>query len=164
MAISERQRVAHRPPLLRWLANRTVQGYLLGLATALVWGVTAVLNRVGLGWYGSPLAGSLIGLTVATLVMFLGNVRRVRTANYGGRRAVLFLLLAGVAAGIGSSANYVALHHAPVVIAQPLTAVSPLLTILLAYLIIPAERITWRVVVGACLVVTGVILIGLSLA
>lgn len=149
-------------PLRGWRADRNLQGYLLALAAAVAWGVNSVLIRKGVLMYEAPLAGAFIAFTTGMFIMGGLNVARLRTAPYGGRTAVLFLVLSGIGTGVGMSFNFLAMQHAPVVVVQPLAATSPLVTLLLARFILPSERTSWQIVGGGCLVILGAILVGLG--
>ena len=82
-----------------------------------------------------------------------GNLRQKKGS-------VVFLLLAGVAAGCGVLASFLALNMAPVVIVSPLQSTSPLFALLSAWLFLGRlETITFRLVLGAIFVMIGVILI-----
>ena len=76
------------------------------------------------------------------------------------RRAWLFVALAGCASTWGITFWFLALDRAPVVLVAPLAGTHPLVSILLAYLFLKRlERLSWRTLLGAALVVAGVALI-----
>ena len=75
------------------------------------------------------------------------------------------MVLSGIAASSGVAFNYSALSLAPVVVVAPVSSVSPLISLSLAYVFLKQlERITLRIWIGACLVVGGVILVTLGSA
>ena len=58
---------------------------------------------------------------------------------------------------------FLALDRAPVVLVAPLTGTYPLVSILLAYIFLKRmERLSWRTLLGAMLVVAGVALIAIG--
>ena len=61
---------------------------------------------------------------------------------------------------VGVSFWYLAFNEAPVVLVAPAAGTYPLVAILLSYIFLQRlERVTWRIVLGAVLVVGGVALI-----
>ena len=58
---------------------------------------------------------------------------------------------------------FLAISNAPVVVVAPILAMNPLTAILFSQIFLRGmERITWRVLIGALLVVAGVIIITLG--
>lgn len=109
-------------------------------------------------------------LTLATFALLTGFValtllsqKSIRRDLKAPRRSLLFMTLAGFSAAGGVAFNYSALSLAPVVVVSPVTAASPLISLLLANLFLQhMERITLRLWIGAALVVGGVILVVLG--
>ena len=81
------------------------------------------------------------------------------------KRAVGFLLIAGVAAALGVMSSFFALSMAPVVLVSPIQSTNPLFSLLWSRLFLGhLERITPRVVIGTIMVVAGVALITIGRA
>jgi drug/metabolite transporter (DMT)-like permease len=138
-------------------------GYLIAVLAACAYGVNAVLTRRGLGEYGSPLNAIVIALVVGVCVLAPLAVRAWRRQGEGWRperRATLFILFSGLSAILGYCANVLALSLLPVVVVAPISATYPLVTVFLVRLFLRGhEEVTWRIALGAVLVVTGVILV-----
>ncbi|MDP6100496.1 MAG: DMT family transporter, partial [Dehalococcoidia bacterium] len=113
----------------------------------------------------SPLVTSAFSLVFGVLFLYLFLFptlnRQIRQRN--SRRGIILFMGSGVAAGVGVTSMYAGLKWAPVVVVSPVTAINPLFAIGLSYFFLKhMERITWRILLGALLVVGGVVLITLS--
>ena len=76
------------------------------------------------------------------------------------RKAWVYVVLAGCASTFGVSFWYLAFNEAPVVLVAPAAGTYPLVAIFLSHIFLQRlERVTWRIVLGAVLVVGGVALI-----
>ncbi|MBI4297156.1 MAG: DMT family transporter [Chloroflexi bacterium] len=141
-------------------------GYLYSLAAAICYGSSAVLIRQGMSSeLAPPLVGATLSLFWGTLALLPQTVTTARTFSHVPRRAYLFFVLSGITSSIGMMSNFYALSLAPVVVVAPLTSINPLVTILWAHLFLKRlEKVTLRVVLGAALVVAGVIIITLGRA
>ena len=76
-------------------------------------------------------------------------------------RAMIFLVLSGVATGLSWLCYYRALQMAPASRVAPIDKLSVALVVALAVVFL-GEPLTWKVAVGAALVVAGVVLLGLA--
>lgn len=141
-------------------------GYLFAFGAALAYGANAVLNRAGLAWFGSPLVAVVIALAAGLLALAPLAFRAYRAQGRGWRperRAVGFILASGLSAITGYSANIFALTLLPVVVVAPISSAYPLVTVLLVRLFLHTdEHLNRRTVLGAILVVAGVVLVTLA--
>jgi drug/metabolite transporter (DMT)-like permease len=141
-------------------------GYALAASAALFYGTASVLIRIGVTRYGSPLTGVAIALMTGILALLPLAVVNWRGEGAGwrpGRRALLFVFASGLCAVTGFSANTFALSQLPVVVVTPISSSYPLVTVLLARLFLHGtEHINARTILGALLIVAGVILVTLS--
>ena len=79
------------------------------------------------------------------------------------RSALPWLVLAGGCNALGIGGFYTALSHAPLSVAAPITGMTPLVSYVFVMLLLRGqEHITKRVLLGAGLVVTGVVLVSMS--
>ncbi len=132
---------------------------MLSLLAAFFYGVAAVLTKIGVVSYTSPIVGVAIALLTGTVVMLPAALKGPKAGMRGKRSAITYLLLAGVCSGTGATLYYVALATAKVTVATSITSANPLVTIMLTQLFFRRlERITPRIMMGAVLVVGGVIL------
>lgn len=141
-------------------------GRVFGIGAALAYGISSVLIRRGVVDLAPPMVGAAVALLSGTIALSIIGTRNLGEANLmQNRRAIGFLLIAGVAAGLGIMASFFALSMAPVVIVSPLQSISPLFALLWSYLFLGhLERITPKLVLGSVLVVLGVVLVTISKA
>ena len=152
-----------RQPAAHAALSRTqVIGYVLAAAASIAYGASLVLAKQVVE-DTPPLLGAAIGMTfgmVALAVISAPDLRRDRGTR---GRAFVWAGLGGLAAGGGITLMFMGMSRAPVVVVAPIIAMNPLTAILFAQLFIRGmERLTWRLLVGAALVVAGVIIIGLG--
>ena len=144
--------------------RRLLLGYLAALGAAFCYGSGALVARKIVDDYSSPMVGTAFSMLLGTMIVgalfhrhSLADVRRAP------RRGWVFVVLAGCASTWGVSFWFLAFTKAPVVLVAPLVGTSPLVSILLAHLFLQRlERVTWRVVLGAVVVVVGVGLIAVG--
>lgn len=138
-------------------------GRTFAFSAALAYAVSSVLVRQGLAGMAPPLVGAAVSLLAGGLVMAMIGGGRLEGNLRQKKGSVVFLLLAGVAAGCGVLASFLALSMAPVVIVSPLQSTSPLFALLSAWLFLGRlETITFRLVLGTIFLVMGVILISIG--
>ena len=141
-------------------------GYLLAFGAAATYGAAAPLLRTGLQRYGSVLTGITIALAtglVAIMPLAYFSWRGQEPGWRIDRRALLFVLASGLTALFGFGSNTYALSKLPVVIVSPISATYPLVTVVLVRIFLrESERITRRTILGAALIVSGVIFVTLS--
>ena len=143
------------------IRNRVFIGYMSSLAAALCYGSVAVVGRKIVTDFAPPMVATSFSMmfgTAAVALMFQGRLfADMATAP---RRAWYFAILAGLSSAWGVSFWYLALNEAPVVLVAPLTGISPLVAIVLTHLFLQRlEKVTWRTLFGALLVVGGVVLV-----
>ena len=139
---------------------------LLATGAAVIRGVTHTLGRFGLQMLPNPF---MAGFT-SFLVAFFGalTLYRLRTGHLLKPsklhpKGLLFFILTGLLIGIAIWCMYGALAVGDVIITSPIISAFPMFTLLTA-LVFRQETITRRIVFGVCLVVGGVVLIGLGIA
>lgn len=147
-----------------WVTDkRAILGYLMAVGAAASYGGTNVIAKELTQAYGSPLMISAFSLIFGVLLLApmagQGAVSaiRARTAGWG---EFFFAGLSGLSSAVAVIALYYALQREDVVVVSPITSAYPLLTILMARIFISQlERITKRLVMGATLTLTGVIVV-----
>lgn len=138
---------------------------LFPVAAAVFVGIEPILVRIGLD-SGTPI---LVGLAVMMTTAFgsyigyrslRGNAFPTFVQNPHAR----WYVGAGTASTIGLVTYFGALASAPVVIVVPITHTAPLIVIALSAVFLPfqLERITWRLIAAAVVVVLGATLVTLS--
>ena len=130
------------------------------LIAAACFGIVAVVRKLGLGHAGA-LFDAAVNVTAAmlaatTFVVASGN----RGALRCDRRSLLYFVGGGIAENAGVFLVLVALGFGDVSVISPLTGTAPLFVLFLAYLF-PSEagKISGRIVLGAVLIVAGVMLL-----
>lgn len=142
------------------------RGYLFAFGAATCYGTAAPLLKIGLREYGSVLTGITVALAVGLLAIAPLAFAAWRSQGPGwrpDRRATLFILASGCTALLGFGSNTFALSKLPVVVVAPISSTYPLITVLLVRLFLrQSEAISRRTVLGALLIVAGVICVTLS--
>ena len=149
------------PSIRRW------SGSAFGLAAALCWAISPVFIRRGLEGFHHPVLAVTIGVLVATMAH--GTLLLFRRHRYEQGPVITFALwrnqgLAGILNGLGLLFRWIALDLAPVGIVLTLTRVNMIVVIVVSAFLKGdyAERLTWRVWLGAALVLVGAVILGLD--
>ena len=122
-----------------------------------------VAVRFGLSEYSYPIAGAWASTFVSFIVVFLYWLWRHRkNESTPPLKGWFYYGLLGIAVTIGFTTLFFALTSGQVVLVSPITATNPLFTLMLSALFLrDLERITVRILIGALLIFTGVILLTL---
>lgn len=143
--------------------NRKLRGVVTSLLAGFFYGVAAVLTKVGVADFTSPFVGAAIAFLAGLVIMLPASARGVKAAVTGQRRDIIYVLASGVLAAGGIISYYAAFTTTPVAVVTSITSANPLVTILLANLFFQGvERISPRIIMGAVLVVGGVVLVTLG--
>ena len=138
-------------------------GMMFAMLAAVAYGSAHVIARQVVTQITVPLVASFFALVFGTAIMALFTSRDIPKDRHAPKRGFMIMALAGAAGAVAVTVYFFALSHAPVVIVSPVTAVNPLITLLLAHLFLRRlERVTLRLWIGASLVVAGVMIIALS--
>jgi drug/metabolite transporter (DMT)-like permease len=144
------------------LKSRKVQGYLFAMGAALAYGVSQIIAKRIVGEV-PPLVGSAFGLLFGALILGVLSAPSMARGGRAPARAYGWAALAGLASSSGVIFMFLAMSKAPVVVVSPILAVNPLIAIVLGQLLIRRmERLSWRVVLGAVIVVAGVATIAIG--
>lgn len=123
-------------------------------------GVVAVIRKLGLAQAG-PLLGSALNITSAMVastafVLATGKASALRCDG----RSLLYFIAGGILENAGVFLVLVALGLGEVSVVIPLAGTAPLFVLLLAFLFPSAlTKLHWRIVLGAVLIVLGVVLL-----
>jgi DME family drug/metabolite transporter len=134
------------------------------IAAGAAYGISNVLRKIGLNINYDPLMG-VVAQNVTALIFSLplvlfrkGEKQIVRKKNWGWAAFVV----SGFFSVLGQLALFQALALGTVVIVSPLSAISPLFVIATAVIFLKQlERVTWKIIVGALLIVSGTVLLTL---
>ena len=157
-----------RPPLQTPEAGQSgltrshVIGYALAGAACIAYGASLILAKQVVE-DTPPLLAATLGMTFGLLVLAVISAPDVRRDKGTRKRAWVWAALGGLAAGSGITLMFLAISNAPVVVVAPILAMNPLTAILFSQIFLRGmERLTWRVLLGALLVVAGVIILTLG--
>ena len=132
--------------------------WMFALLSAVAAAATAILAKIGIEHIPSNLATAI--RTTVILVFACGIVAmrgEYKALPQIHTRSWIFLGLSGIATGISWLAYFRALQMAPVNKVVPIDKLSLIFTIALAALVL-GESISWKVAVGALLIVAGTLL------
>ena len=132
--------------------------WVFAFASAGAAAVTAILAKIGVEGVPSNLATAVrtaVVLVFAWGIVLLRGEHQALAAVRG--RPLLFLTLSGVATGVSWLAYFRALQLAPASRVAPIDKLSLALTISLAALVL-GESVSWKVALGATLMVIGSLL------
>lgn len=135
---------------------------LLPLAAAFLFGIEPTLAKVGFA-EGTPI---LVGLAIKTVAATAGFLAYLRLRNdlptlaVFRTRSVRWYLLAGLANTAFLFLYYASLSIAPVSVVVPIIQTSPLIVMVLSVAFLSRlERVTWKLLTGACVVVGGAVVL-----
>jgi len=139
----------------------TMIGELAALGAAISWTVSALFYRKALE-EASPISANIIRLTLTgsillLLLVFLGKLAVLTTLPL---ELVLLASASGIIGlGLGDTLYFMSLKWIGVARAVPLTCIYPLFSVLWAVFLV-GERITLAVVLGAVVIVLGILFLG----
>ena len=152
------------------LMPRAIAGIVLALLAALSYAAAGFIASQLVGEYaggtGIALLESVFGL-VFVLALHLGTRRRGTSSPAAGSlwkgMPLVWLVLAATFSAMGVGAFYSALTYEGLSVVAPVAGFVPLVSYAFILVLMRGEeRLTGRVIVGALLVVIGVVLIGLT--
>lgn len=150
----------NRLPRYMWL------GYVSAIGAAIAYGASQTIGKHVTTEYAPPLVATAFALLFGFVYISLMFHRHILPdVHKSPGRGFLWFSLSGICSATGVMLLYFALSSAPVVVVSPVAAVSPLITLTLAHLLLRRlEKITKRTIFGTTLVVLGVSIITVSQA
>ncbi len=137
-------------------------GMLYGLGAAVFWGSSIILVKLGLESGGTPVAGSLIAYSSASIAIIPSLLnRKNRKEMFGADRQSLQLaLLSGLTTNMAQLFRYLALQYGSVILVMAVIRTSPLGVLLLAFIFNRKyESFSRWVLLSNALLVVGTILV-----
>jgi len=132
--------------------------WMYAFISALAAAATAILAKIGIKDVPSSLATAI---RTAVVLVFAWAIAFATREHAGIRelrsRSVLFLLLSGLGTGVSWLAYFKALQMAPASRVAPIDKLSLAFTIVLAAVVL-GESISWKLGLGAALMVAGALL------
>ncbi|TET72614.1 DMT family transporter [Candidatus Bathyarchaeota archaeon] len=126
---------------------------LLSLFTALCYGASAVLARMGMR-DSNPMTGAMVG-TLVQVVLLSGLIMAVPPTSIDWTAIALFIASGILASTLGRLFNYMSIERLGVPVSATIIGSSPIFSTLLAVLFI-GERVAPTVLLGTVLVVAGI--------
>jgi uncharacterized membrane protein len=134
------------------------------LLASLLAGFSQVLRKVGLGAVPHPFLAAAVtaSSSFAVAVPTLWISAKGKEAFRLDRRSLPFYLPAGIAVSLGMVSIYYALDLGKVTVVIPISSTGPFFSLIFSALFLrDVERVTLRIVLGASLIIGGVLLITL---
>jgi uncharacterized membrane protein len=143
-----------------------LSGSIFGLITALTWALSPIFIKKGLEDLDSPILGVTIGMVASTLAYGILMLLRRNHISRSPITGDLWLnqIVAGVLTGLGTLFRWIALDLAPVAVVVTLGRFNMIVVIIISAFMTGkyAEKMTWRVWLGAALVIAGAVILGLD--
>lgn len=142
---------------------RWQKGITYALLAGLMWSVTNLLTRFGFAEHRLPMTALAIVSGVPLLPIFLYLISKDMGAGMlSDMRRSRQLVSGCFLSALGQVTLFAALSFAPTIYVVPAYNLKSLVTVFLAYAIIPkSERVNMRVILGAILAIGGIVLINL---
>jgi drug/metabolite transporter (DMT)-like permease len=144
-----------------------VEGYTFGLLSAVAYGLTPILIRIGLEGKGlaASIAANFLASFCATMLLLVimlwpGNIRHVMAIK---REAAKWFAFSGVLVCVSQIFMYMAMSIAPVTVVSPISRLSILLRLYFSRMINPHhEHFGGQVIVGTVVSLLGALILSLS--
>ena len=142
---------------------RWQKGIAYALLAGLVWSVTNLLTRFGFAEHRFPMTALAIASGVPLLPMVLYLISRdVGVGMLSDVKRSRRLVSGCFLSALGQVTLFAALSFAPTIYVVPTYNLKSVVTVILAYAVIPkSERINTRVILGTILAIAGIVLINL---
>jgi drug/metabolite transporter (DMT)-like permease len=142
---------------------RWQRGIAYALLAGLVWSVTNLLTRFGFAEHRFPMTALAIASGVPLLPMVFYLISRdIGVGMLSDMKRSRRLVSGCFLSALGQVTLFAALSFAPTIYVVPTYNLKSVVTVILAYMIIPkSERINTRVILGAILAIAGIVLINL---
>lgn len=128
-------------------------------ASAFFAGLTAILGKLGVAGLNSNLATLIRTAVIIVLTAAIVTARNEwQWPQTTTPRAVVFLVLSGIATGLSWLFYYRALQMAPASLVTPIDKLSVVFAIVLGVVVL-GEPLNWRVVAGGGLVTAGALVL-----
>jgi len=138
-----------------------MQGEILAILAAFLWGISATIDKIAISDGNIPipqanLIRSIGSLSSLAIIVFL--LRDYDFSAFDSKRISLLLIAGSIAGGVAMILFYFALRQIGAGRTVPLSSIYPLFTVILAILFL-GENITIKVIAGTLLIIGGVILV-----
>ena len=125
-------------------------------------GLVALFGKMGISGVDTTMATTV---RAGIMFLFLGLVvlfeKKVSLINQLDSKAMLFILLSGIAGALSWLAYFLALKYGKISQVAPIDRLSVIFAVILAFLFL-SETVSWKVVIGMIIMVIGSILVVLG--
>jgi len=145
-------------------AKIKIRYILYPLLASFLAGSSQIMRKFGLSSMPHPVLAAAVTATSSLVVVnaimwFSGQRKMIQEMD---RRCLPFYLAAGIAISLGMVAIYYALDLGRVVVVIPISSTGPLFSLALTAIFLQGvERVTLKIVLGATLIISGVVLLTL---
>ena len=129
-----------------------------GLLCIFWWGLWGFLSKIG-SVAASPLQMQIL-FTLGMLPVAFGMLLQMRWKLDGNLGGVTYGLLSGIATGLGTLGYYAALREQNASVVTPLTGVFPVLTVVLAFVVL-RERLNKVQMAGMLLALASIVILSI---
>ncbi|MCY4527412.1 MAG: EamA family transporter [Chloroflexi bacterium] len=146
--------------------RRTLQGYLASVGSAAGYGFGTYFAYLVIRDGVPPMTATFFSLAFGLLLMAILFPRPALVdLKLASLRGWVVVSMSGLASVFGVTSFYLSLDRVSVVIASPVAGANPLVAILMTHIFLQRlERVSFRTVIGAVLVVAGVALVTIGTA
>ena len=146
--------------------RRTFQGYLASVGSAAGYGFGTYFAYLVIRDGVPPMTATFFSLVFGLLLMAVLFPRPALVdMKLASLRGWVVVSMSGLASAFGVTSFYLSLDRVSVVIASPVAGANPLVAILMTHIFLQRlERVSRRTVIGAVLVVAGVVLVTIGTA
>lgn len=131
------------------------------LGSAFFAGLTAILGKLGVAGLNSNLATFIRTIVVLIVAAAIITWRKEwQMPQHIATKPLIFLILSGIATGLSWLLYYRALQIAPASWVAPIDKLSVVIAIILGIVVL-GEAISWQLIIGAGLIVAGVLVLAL---
>jgi drug/metabolite transporter (DMT)-like permease len=142
--------------------NDLLKGIACALSAGICYGISPVLVKLGIREGNHPITAAFIINATAMVYVLLMLVRHGEKQKIKGlnRDSLLPVIFGSVFQTLAQFCRYWALDHSPVSVVTPLISTATFITIILSYAVNRnIELFTWKIIVGAVFVVSGVFIV-----
>jgi drug/metabolite transporter (DMT)-like permease len=148
---------------IKLTSNWPIWALFLPIGAALIRALAHVFSKIGMEDIPDPYFVGLVGFSVSALITIISlQIKRSSEAIAWRKRSPYWFVMAGLA----FASSIFTLNHAllagQLTVVGPIIATTPLFSILLSILIFKREQFSLRLLGSICIVVSSVVLIGLS--
>ncbi len=138
------------------------KGFFFGLCSALFWGSSAIFIKLGIDNGGTPLAGSFIAYTAASLVVAFSLFSKANRKEIftGDRQALQLAGMSGLTTNVAQMLRYMAMGYGSVIVVSLVSRTMPIWTLSLSFIFNrKIETFNRWVILSTALLIIGTILV-----